>query len=160
MFQKSSGKCMLYAGLERPLGPSWLCHTLGCPCTQHQTLCPHDLTILLLGFNSNLPSVHPTEDTYLTGIALSIITMAKHDNQEAGHSDIHGETWRGHGGADELGLGSQEGKRFAASQLESGRKDGAGRWQDHHSPSTRSVLPNPNGVMSSIKQIFFKSQSV
>lgn len=26
------------------------------------------------------------------------------------------------------GLGSQEGKRFAASQLESGRKDGAGRW--------------------------------
>lgn len=56
-----------------------------------------------------MPSVHPTEDTYLTGIALSIITMAKHDNQEAGHSDIHGETWRGHGGADELGLGSQEG---------------------------------------------------
>lgn len=26
------------------------------------------------------------------------------------------------------GLGSQEGKRFAASQPESGRKDGAGRW--------------------------------
>ena len=57
----------------------------------------------------NLPNIHPIEDRHLTGIAFSIITTAKHDNQEAGHSDIHGETWQGHCGADELGLGSQEG---------------------------------------------------
>lgn len=37
-----------------------------------------------------MPNVHPTEYRYLTCIALSIITMAKHANQEAGHSDNHG----------------------------------------------------------------------
>ena len=30
----------------------------------------------------------------------------------------------------------------------------------HHSSYTRSVLPNPNGITSSVEQIFFKSQPV